>query len=257
MRAVSRIEVSRTKTDTPSQKHPTAGVREFRTKHLRKRRATKISSETAKVRSAPEARLNARTGTSLSIALLLPCPLLPVPGGNLSNLDAGTSLSVSGASWCHFPGHALHEKGLQGRSIGQQPGTKSGRRPADKPVINRLSTAGFVPPSVYMGFPLFVLPKRRSGQLSSMPRRARWSVVFWANRPVGVLSYVPGPAPPCRIAVRRPAPTRSWYVQVLGSTGLIAKVPRSANLTLDPVRKGRSVQGAHNREFVRDAITGT
>ena len=49
----------------------------------------------------------------LSIALLLPCPLLPVPGGNLSKLDAGTSLSVSGASRCHFPGHALHEKGLQ------------------------------------------------------------------------------------------------------------------------------------------------
>ena len=45
------------------------------------------------------------------------------------------------------------------RYTGQQPGTKSGRRPGDKtgyrPRVNR----GFVPPSVYIGFPLFVLPK--------------------------------------------------------------------------------------------------
>ena len=95
------------------KENPTVGIREFRTKRLRKRRAMKINSETAKVLqycSAAGARLNARTGTSLSIALLLPCPLLPVPGGNLFKIDAGTSLSVSGASRCHFPGHALHEK---------------------------------------------------------------------------------------------------------------------------------------------------
>ena len=41
------------------------------------------------------------------------------------------------------------------RYIGQQPGTKSGRRPGDKPRIIRGSTARLVPPSVYMGFPLF------------------------------------------------------------------------------------------------------
>ena len=32
--------------------------------------------------------------------------------------------------------------------------------------MNRLSTAGFVPPSVYIGFRLFVLLQRRSGDLS-------------------------------------------------------------------------------------------
>ena len=32
------------------------------------------------------------------------------------------------------------------------------------PLINRLSTAGFVPPSVYIGFHFFVLPKKRPGQ---------------------------------------------------------------------------------------------
>ena len=45
-----------------------------------------------------------------------------------------------------FPRHALHEKGSQRqkkrRSTGQQPGTKSASRPADKPRINRWSTAG-------------------------------------------------------------------------------------------------------------------
>ena len=42
---------------------------------------------------------------------------------------------------CLWPGHALHEKGLQRqkmfRSTGQQPRTKSASRPAYKPLINR------------------------------------------------------------------------------------------------------------------------
>ena len=102
------------------------------------------------------------------------------------------------------------------RYIGQQPGTKSGRRPADKRVINRRSTGFRVLPSVYMVFPLSVLPGRRSGQLSSMPWRAAWSVVSWANRSVGVPNCLAPPRP--ATAVRRPAPTRPWYVRVLDST---------------------------------------
>ena len=43
------------------------------------------------------------------------------------------------------------------RHTGQQPGTKRARGPADKPVINSGSTAGFVPPPVYIKIPLFVL----------------------------------------------------------------------------------------------------
>ena len=55
-------------------------------------------------------------------------------------------------------------------STGQQPRTKSASRPAFEPRINRLSTAGFVVrPPVYVGFPLFVLPRKCAGQLSSMP----------------------------------------------------------------------------------------
>ena len=45
---------------------------------------------------------NARAGTNKIIALLLPCPLLPVPGGNLSKLGAGSSKNVSGVPRCHF-----------------------------------------------------------------------------------------------------------------------------------------------------------
>ena len=45
--------------------------------------------------------------------------------------------------YVYIPGHVLHEKGLteshktQRWYSGQQPETKSGRRPGDKPVIKR------------------------------------------------------------------------------------------------------------------------
>ena len=45
------------------------------------------------------------------------------------------------------------------------------------PVMSQLSTAGFVPPSVYIGFRLFVLLERRSGDLSSMLWRVREKLV--------------------------------------------------------------------------------
>ena len=71
------------------------------------------------------------------------------------------------------PGHALLEKGLQRqlcrrRYTGQQLGTKSARGPTDKSLVNRWSTAGFVPPSVYIEIRLFVLPENRPGGLSSI-----------------------------------------------------------------------------------------
>ena len=45
-----------------------------------------------------------------------------------------------------------------------------------------------VPPSVYIGFPLFVLPETRPGGFSSIVWRVRWTVVSWADRPVGIPS---------------------------------------------------------------------
>ena len=67
-----------------------------------------------------------------------------------------------------FPGHALHERSLQRRigvGSGEKPGTKSGRRPIDKLRLNCGASADFVPPLVYIGSPLFVLPETRSGRL--------------------------------------------------------------------------------------------
>ena len=114
------------------------------------------------------------------------------------------------------PGHALLEKDLQ-RQLGAGTLVSSQeRRAAVVPRINRGSTARCVPPSVYIGIPLSVLPESRSGQLSTMPRGANGTVVSCASRPVGVPPY---PAPPRRPALRRPAPTPPWYVRVLGSIG--------------------------------------
>ena len=107
----------------------------------------------------------------------------------------------------------MREKGLQKqkrrRSTGQQPGTKSAFRPIDKQRINRLSTGFSVPPSVYIGFRLFVLLEGRSGDVSLMPWRVRGTVVSWANCSVCVQSC---PTPPRRPA-ERPDPTRPWYVR--------------------------------------------
>ena len=59
--------------------------------------------------------------------------------------------------------------------------------------MNRLSAASFVPPSVYMGFRLFVLPKRRPGQLSTFPWGTGGTVVSWANEHAG---FPTRPTPP-------------------------------------------------------------
>ena len=123
-------------------------------------------------------------------------------------------------------GHALHKKSLQrqigvGTLVRSQERRAAVRRPANKPVINRLSTGCqqrvfLIHRFTYVGVSSLVLPRGREGQLSTMPRRSKGTVVLWANRPVGVPSY---PAPPRRSTVRRPAPTRPLYVQVFGSTG--------------------------------------
>ena len=110
----------------------------------------------------------------------------------------------------HIRGHALHEKGLQGqirrRYIGQLPGTKSGRGPADKPRVLLLHrfTSGFLC-SCFQGHVqegCIRSSGEEEGRLfpgQTDPSAAR-----------------PRPAPPS--AMRRPVPTRPWYVRVLNST---------------------------------------
>ena len=103
VQAVLRIEISITETDTLSGGESKPQESENSKQSTRgKDGRLKSALRRQKNCSAPKARPNARAGTSLSITLLLPCPLLSVLGGNLSKLDAGTSLSVSGASRCHF-----------------------------------------------------------------------------------------------------------------------------------------------------------
>ena len=109
-----------------------------------------------------------------------------------------------------FPGHALHEKGLQ-RQIGvgtlvSRQQTKSARSPGDKPLMNRLSTGRFVPPPVYIVFLLLVLAKRRLEQLFTVSWRARGTVGFRADRNVGTLFCPASPRPAVRRAPRRPDP---------------------------------------------------
>ena len=88
-----------------------------------------------------------------------------------------------------------------------------------------MSTGRCVPPPVYIGIHLFVLPKRRPGQLSTVPWRARGTLVSWANRPVG--PDLARPAPP-RSALPSAAPPRP----ASGMSGFwirqIVSIPRHA-----------------------------
>ena len=103
--------------------------------------------------------------------------------------------------------------------------------------INRESTAGFVPPSVYIGIHLFVLPEICPGGFSSIVWRVRGTVVFWTNRPVGVLSY-PAPlrpaAPPCAALPRPVRGFSGFSIRPLKSARLL-----SDNMIVDDVSTGR------------------
>ena len=54
------------------------------------------------MRNAQESRVNARTGTNILIALILPSSLSPFPGQSSSKMDAVNSLSVSEMPRYHF-----------------------------------------------------------------------------------------------------------------------------------------------------------
>ena len=121
-------------------------------------------------------------------------------------LSNGWKLGVNWSPCSMIPGYALHAKGLQRqRSVGPLPSSQK-RRIAAAPRINCSSTGRFVPPSIYIGFCLFVHLGICSGDLYSIPWAARQSVVSLANRPVGLPSC---PAPPQSPALGRPIPALS------------------------------------------------
>ena len=68
------------------------------------------------------------------------------------------------------------------------------------------STERFVPPPVYIGFPLFVLAKRRSRQFFTVRWMARRAVGFENDRNVGTLFCPASPRSAVRPALGRPDP---------------------------------------------------
>ena len=109
-----------------------------------------------------------------------------------------------------IPGHALHAKGLQ-RQIGVVTLVSSQeRRALLVPRLNRGSTAGqpvvLFLRRLYVRIRLFVLPKRRSEQLSSVLWWARGTDLSWASRTFDVPSGRASLALPPRCAPPRPDP---------------------------------------------------
>ena len=116
--------------------------------------------------------------------------------------------------WTRYgvPGHALHDKVFQRQMVSSQE-----RRAAVTPRLNRGSTARCVPPSVYLGFRLVVITKnfktivfdalegKKAGCLLGGPTRRRPDLRCRA--------------PPCRTAVRRPAPPRPAVCPGFGLDG--------------------------------------
>ena len=94
------------------------------------------------------------------------------------------------------------------------------RAAGNKPRINRWSTVYFVSPTVYIGFPLFVLPKKCSC-LFSMPWEHEGRLLPARTNPSA--SHPAGLAPPSRPAVRLTRPARGvsgfWIRQVQSMSG--------------------------------------
>ena len=108
------------------------------------------------------------------------------PESTILDISAGTHTCRMNSQTCRAS--TGFTKTIRRRYTGQQPGTKSGRLPAGQSLVLFL-------PSVYIGFPLSVLPGVRPGGLSSIRWRERETVVPWANRSVGVPSCPSSPRP--------------------------------------------------------------
>ena len=106
------------------------------------------------------------------------------------------------------------------RYTGQQQGTKSDFRPADKPRMNRGSTAGFVPPTVDIELPLFVLPKTRPELYSCIVSGVFKRDGYLLGEPSCQHLVLPVAVPTRLPAVRHPILNGQWYVRVLDSTSL-------------------------------------
>ena len=106
------------------------------------------------------------------------------------------------------------------RYSGPQPGTKSGRRPADKPLyqprVNRLFLS-----SCGLNRISFVRACEESFRTVVFDALGGERVGCVLGKPTRRRLVLPGPAPPRRPALRCPEPIRPWYVRVLDSTGRV------------------------------------
>ena len=114
--------------------------------------------------------------------------------------------------------------------------------------MSQLSTAGSVPTSVYKGFRLFMLLRRRSRDVFSVPWRVRGTLVPSANCSLDVPSC---PAPSLRPVVR-PGPTCPWYVRVLHSTSILH--PRHVQNLSNPNPSHTTGRETHRAVKWRDLI---
>ena len=92
------------------------------------------------------------------------------------------------------------------------------------PRMNRLSTADFVPLSVYIGYCFFVLLEGRWGDNSLMLCRESWISVAWANDSVGTQSS----RTPPRCSAGRSEATHLCYIRVSDATSSWSAGPRAS-----------------------------
>ena len=99
------------------------------------------------------------------------------------------------------------------RYAGQQPRTKSDRLPADKPRVNRTFCSPIGLHRVY-----FVRASRDTSRRVFFDRLESVRDGCLLGEQIRRRPILLRPAPPRCPAVRRPVPTRPWYVRVLDST---------------------------------------
>ena len=135
-----------------------------------------------------------------------------------------------------IPGHALHDK-VYARQVGVGPLVSNRKRRALlAPQIRRGSIADFVPPSVYNWISFCSCIRRIVRDICAPCLRGQRGQLS-LGRSDSSVPVLPGCAPPRCSAVRRPDPTRIWYVRVLGSTNLkesIASPQRSHGNNREP-----------------------
>ena len=118
----------------------------------------------------------------------------------------------------NYPGHALHEKGLQSQIvIGTLPNSQERRAAVDKPVINQMLCC-----PIGLNCISFVFASEESFRIFVSDALGGKKVRYILGEPTSRRPVLPRLAPLYLPAVRRRAPTRPWYFRLLDSTDIIS-----------------------------------